>query len=104
MPDAVCRSGLLSRLPPRPPPGILRATGLNGSPPEVPGVCSVAFLLRAACWIGLHLVALVAGAFVGGAMTPKVNPHNDWGVTGMLYSLTGALIGSSGVIVLLMWW
>jgi hypothetical protein len=63
----------------------------------------MAFLLRAAGWIVLHLTALVAGAFLGGALSPRVNPHNDWGATGMLYALAGALIGSSGVIVLMVW-
>ena len=63
----------------------------------------VPFLLRAAGWIGVHLTAMVAGVFIGGALTPKVNPHNDWGTTGMVYALVGALAGSSGVIVLIMW-
>jgi hypothetical protein len=67
-------------------------------------VSTVGFLLRAAGWIGLHLAAVVAGVYLGAALSPRVDPHNDWGATSMLYSLVGALIGSSGVIVLMLWW
>jgi hypothetical protein len=66
-------------------------------------VVDSAFLLRAAGWAGLNVALLVAGAVLGAMLTPKVNPHNDWGVTGFIYSSVGALLGTTSTIVLLLW-
>jgi hypothetical protein len=63
----------------------------------------MAFLLRVMGWSVLNAALIVAGAFLGALMAPKVNPHNDWGVTSMQYSLMGALAGTSSVIALLLW-
>src|SRR5437763_1958726 len=54
---------------------------------EEPTLGNPAFFFRAAGWIVLNMVLIVAGAFIGGMLTPKVNPHNDWGATGMMYAL-----------------
>src|SRR5205823_325037 len=70
---------------------------------EEPILSNPAFFFRAAGWIVLNMVLIVAGAFIGGMLTPKVNPHNDWGATGMMYALGGALVGTSTTIVLLLW-
>lgn len=62
------------------------------------------FWLRALGWIALHLLLTVVGAAIGGFLIPKVNPHNDWGATGLAYMGAGGLIGSSLAIVVMLWW
>jgi hypothetical protein len=61
------------------------------------------FFVKCVGWSILNIVMIVAGIILGPMLAPRVNPHNDWGVTGMLYAFCGALAGSSSVIVLLLW-
>jgi hypothetical protein len=63
----------------------------------------MAFLMKCIGWTLLNFVLIAAGAFLGPMFAPRVNPHNDWGVTGMTYSLCGAMAGTTSVIVLLLW-
>ena len=61
------------------------------------------FPLKCIAWSLLNFVLIGVGAVVVPMFAPRVNPHNDWGATGMIYSFCGALAGTTSVIVLLLW-
>ena len=50
---------------------------------------------KAAVWILLDLILIVAGVLLGAATTPRVNPHKDWGVTGATHGVIGMMCGRS---------
>ena len=65
--------------------------------------CEMPFPLKCIAWSLLNFVLIAVGAVVAPMFAPRVNPHNDWGATGMIYSFCGAMAGTSSVIVLLLW-
>ena len=63
---------------------------------------TMSFIARLTVWLVADLAAMIGGGVVASLFVPKVNPHNDWGATGMVYALVGALLGNAAIIGILL--